>query len=251
MGADVRGRTGGHGPLWFRDALHGRPIGFEPGQHVFIAGQTGAGKSRLMGQLIRHLLDGPALRGEAVVYGIDLKDGVEFARWGDRMRALATDLESATALLDDLDEQRRRRNETLRAEGRTVVRAGEGVPLLFVFIDELAELAGGVDREEKREQERAQRRLGRLLRLGRSAGITVVAATQDPRKEAVPLRDRFPNRVGLSLAGKEEARMLMGEDAIRDGCAPHGIPLSRPGTGYWYDRERREAVKFRTPADGA
>ena len=74
----------------------------------------------------------------------------------------------------------------------------------------------------------------------------MVAATQDPRKEAAPLRDRFPNRIALALNSKAETVMMMGEDAVRDGCAPHAIPFGKPGVGYWHDTARHEAVRFRT-----
>lgn len=246
------GRTSSHesrpwrGPLWFHDELSGRDLSFPPGRHLFIAGQTGSGKSRLMDELLYHLAYGPVEDGTAVIYGIDLKDGIEFSKWQGRMAGLAVDLEQAAGLLERVDLLRVERNETLRGRGLEKATPDQGFPWVYVFVDEAAELSGGVGREERQLQERAQRALGRLLRMGRSAGVTVVAASQDPRKEALPLRDRFPERIALSLVNKTEALLMMGEDAVRDGCAPHAIPLSRPGTGYWYDREQRRAVRFRT-----
>lgn len=240
-------RSRPHRVLWFHDTLSGRDISFQPGQHLFIAGQTGAGKSRLMYQMIRNLVEGgPVTDGLAVVYGIDLKDGVEYERWRGRMKRVATNLDEAVSLMEEVDRLRADRNQYLREHGLTKVEPRQDMPLVFVFIDEAAELTAGVGRDEKQRQEQAQRLLSRLLRLGRSAGITVIAATQDPRVAAFPLRDRFPNRIGLSLVNKDESVMLMGADAVKDGCAPHAIPLSRPGTGYWYDREHHQAVKFRT-----
>lgn len=236
------------GLLWFRDALSGRVLSFSVGQHVFVAGQTGSGKSWLLDALISHLVYGPVADGLASVRGVDLKDGVQFERWRGRMESLATSLEETVALLEEVDGERERRNLWLRAKGLEKVAEGMGLPFVFVFVDEAAELSGGIGKEERQLQERAMRLLSRLLRLGRSAGVTVVAATQDPRKDAFPLRDMFPNRIGLSLADSSESVMLMGEDAVEAGCAPHAIPLSRPGTGYWYDREHRQAVRFRVDA---
>lgn len=233
------------GILWFRNILDGGVIMIDPGQHTFLAGRTGAGKSKLIRQLIRNAIPAAA-DGYVQLYGIDLKDGVEFECWRHWMTELATDLDSAITLLEHVDGLRRERNEQLRAKGETTATIDRDMPLIVVLIDEMGELAGAPDRDTKAKQEKARYLLDRILRLGRSAGVTVVAATQDPRKEATPLRDRFPNRIALALNSRAEAIMMMGEDAVRDGCAPHAIAFSKPGVGYWHDAARHEAVRFRT-----
>ena len=158
-----------------------------------------------------------------------------------------TCLEYAIVVLEDLDEKREQRNKMLVEQGKDKIEAGRDTPLLVLVVDELAELAGGVDKNTRAQQERARALLDRILRLGRAAGITVVAASQDPRKESIPLRDRFPNRIALALGSRDEAVMMMGEDAVRDGCAPHAIPATTPGVGYWHDRAHHRAVRFRCP----
>lgn len=235
----------GQGILWVRNSLDGGIIMIPPGLHTFIAGRTGAGKSRLIGQILINLLP-DILSGTAMMYGIDLKDGVELGPWRHWMRGMADEPDKVAPLIGEIDEIRRERNQTLREQGRTKVDIGPDLPLIVLVIDEMAELAGAVGREDKARQEQCQRLLDRILRLGRSAGITVIGASQDPRKEATPLRDRFPNRVALALNSRAETVMMMGEDAVRDGCAPHTIPTDLPGTGYWHDSLHRRAVRFRT-----
>lgn len=237
--------SGRDGTLWFRNALDGGVVPIPAGLHTFVAGRTGSGKSRLIRQLIRNAI--PAIEdGYVRVYGIDLKDGVEFAPWAHWMERLADDLDSTDRLLDHVDRLRAERNRRLRAEGRSRTDVTPDTPLTVVLIDEMGELSGAPDRDTKTRQEHARYLLDRILRLGRSASITVVAASQDPRKEATPLRDRFPNRIALALNSRAETAMMMGEDAVHDGCAPHAIPPDTPGVGYWHDRLHRRAVRFRT-----
>jgi S-DNA-T family DNA segregation ATPase FtsK/SpoIIIE len=237
--------SGRSGILWFRNTLDGGVLTITPGQHAFIAGVTGSGKSRLIRQLARNMI--PAIAdGYISLNGIDLKDGVEFEPWSPWMARMADSLDSATGLLESVDEQRQERNQALRAQGMSKVRISRETPLIVILIDELGELSGGIGRDTRQKQEKIQWLLDRILRLGRSAGITVVAATQDPRKEASPLRDRFPNRFALALNSKAETVMMMGEAALHDGCAPHTIPLSKPGTGYWHDQQHHRAIRFRT-----
>ena len=231
-------------PLYLVNEVGG-DIDFTPGQHLYIAGQTGSGKSTLINHLIRNLADGAVRQGQAEIFGVDLKDGLELSQWRDVMTRLATNMDETIELLADLDAERRRRNHLLLEQGLTKVAPGRDTPLVFLFLDEAASLGDGVGREERKRQEEARTLLGRILRLGRSAGITVVAATQDPRLASFDLRDRFPNRVCLAVASKAEATLTLGEDAVRDGCMPHAIPPTRPGTGYWYDREHHQPVRFR------
>lgn len=235
----------GHGIMWYRNALDGGIIAIPPGMHTLVVGRTGAGKSRLIAQLLINLLP-DILRGSTILYGVDLKDGVELGGWSFWMRDLADEPDQVAPLLEKIDGTRKERNRVLREQGGTKVTFDTDMPLIVLVVDEMAELAGAVGKEERARQEQCQRLLDRILRLGRSAGITVVGATQDPRKEAVPLRDRFSNRIALALTSKAETIMMMGEDAVKDGCAPHTIPTDMPGTGYWYDAMHRQAVRFRT-----
>ena len=233
------------GCLWVRNAFDGSLIVLHPGDHTLVAGRSGAGKSMLLRQLIRNAIPDIA-DGCVRAFGVDLKDGVELDRWSPWMQ-IADNLDATIAVLEQVDRERGERNTLLREQGSDKVEVSRDLPLIALIVDELAELAGGVDKNTRSQQERARFLLDRILRLGRAAGITVVAASQDPRKERLPVRDAFPNRIALALNSREEATMLMGEDAVRDGCAPHAIPSSTPGVGYWHDRAHHRAVRFRCP----
>lgn len=235
----------GRGIMWYRNTLDGGVITIPSGLHTFVAGRTGSGKSRLITQLLFNALP-DVLRKTTIIYGIDMKDGVELGPWVHWMQDLADDYDKVLPLLNQIDQIRHERNQTLREHGATKVSINTDTPLITLIVDEMAELSGAVGREDRTRQEQCQRLLDRILRLGRSAGITVIGSSQDPRKEATPLRDRFPNRIALALNSRTETVMMMGEDAVRDGCAPHTIPTDMPGTGYWHDSLHRRALRFRT-----
>ncbi|KAA8821753.1 hypothetical protein EMO90_03545 [Bifidobacterium vespertilionis] len=143
------------GILWFRNILDGGVITIPPGRHTFLSGRSGAGKSRLLRQLIRNMI--PAVAdGYTLLYGIDLKDGVELTPWSHWMAGLATDLDAAIGLLERVDGLRGERNRRLRDMGLANTTIDRGMPLIVVLIDEMGELAGAPDRDTKAKQEKAR-----------------------------------------------------------------------------------------------
>lgn len=233
-------------PLRFRDTLHDRWIGLAPGRHICLTGVSGSGKSTLLANLLANLR-ADVDHGLAQIHAIDLKGGVEMGRFGGYLGSMAATGDETLALLERLntilDERMRRLRDTYRTDTPATTRT----PLMLLVIDEAAELTGGIDRTTRTDQERMRVLLDRILRLGRAAGFTVVMASQDPRKESLPLRDRCPARIALRLNGTDEARMLLGDDALRAGAAPWLISPDQPGTGYLYDHERNSVVRFRCP----
>ena len=78
---------------------------------------------------------------------------------------------------------------------------------------------------------RADAALRILLTQGRAPGWSVWAWVQDPRKDTVPMRNLFPQMVGLRLKDAFETEMVLGEAATK--TAPcHRIDPRHPGTGY-------------------
>ena len=104
-------------------------------------------------------------------------------------------------------------------------------PRLLLMIDEAAELTIGIGKA-KSEAAEATALLDSILRRGRSCGVVVVALTQDPRVQAMPLRPRFPQRLALRLNSEVEARMALGDE---------------PGTCWYADLDTGTAQCFRAP----
>lgn len=102
-------------------------------------------------------------------------------------------------------------------------------PLQVLVIDEAAALSMVLD---KKGYDRSQRRLKEILSQGRAAGVAVIAALQDPRKEALTARDLFTRQIALRLRSADETRMAIGQSAHEAGARCEDISPSAPGTGF-------------------
>lgn len=82
-------------------------------------------------------------------------------------------------------------------------------PLLVVLVDELASLTA--HEQDRKLRDRATAALSKLLTKGRAAGVAVVPAAQDPRKQIVSFRSLFPTKVALRLDSGVQVDMVLGE----------------------------------------
>jgi S-DNA-T family DNA segregation ATPase FtsK/SpoIIIE len=227
------------------------------GNHVLVAGATGAGKGSVLWSIAWALRPGIADRS-AELWVLDPKGGMEFAAgaplfarycYGDTSTAVGTEAVRTheTAFADFLEEavaiMRAR-----QAELRGVTRLHEptpGDPLVVVFVDELASLTAYVtDRDAKN---RIKAALSLLLSQGRAVGVVVVAALQDPRKEVLSFRDLFPTRIALRLTEPEQVDMTLGDGARRRGARCDEISERLPGTGYVVLDGIAEPIRVRFP----
>ena len=103
-------------------------------------------------------------------------------------------------------------------------------PAIVVVVDELAYLTSYEPDAQLRK--RATAALSLLLSQGRGPAVTVVAAMQDPRKDAVSFRDLFPVRVALRMVEAEQTDLVLGRGARNRGAACEQIPAALPGVGY-------------------
>lgn len=212
------------------------------GSHVLVAGCTGSGKSSLLWGLIRALT--PAVRSRTVsLWVIDPKGGIElgagqplFARYAD------TDADFMAELLDEAVDVMRARTAKLRGLARVHVVTVE-MPLVVVVIDELAALVAYCPDQALRK--RMTSALHLLLTQGRAAGVVVVGAVQDPRKESVPFRDLFTVRVALRLVEPDAVDLVLGDGARARGAACDCISVSTPGVGYVRSDDRAGVTRIR------
>jgi len=131
----------------------------------------------------------------------------------------ATDTVAVAALLDQADEELDERTANALAQGSSP-------PALVVAVDCLEELRGSPD---------LLTRLMALARDGGSAGIYVLATTEDIGALGdAGVLDAFPGRLTLRLPGEEESRQMVGEAGAEtlgqgealwrgDGAAPERL----------------------------
>jgi len=165
--------------------------------HTLVAGATGAGKSVLLQMLIQSLcVNTPPDQIE--LWFCDLKnDDLVALRNLPQVTALATDRASAEKMIDRLHAEKDRRIQCHHYERRIVL-----------VVDEQAELSSLTNAVNQQNS---------LLSVGRSIGINLLIATQEPTKQVLG---------GLST--RNFTVRLVG--AVADASAAH-YATGRPGTG--------------------
>ncbi|GAA3759474.1 hypothetical protein GCM10022402_41780 [Salinactinospora qingdaonensis] len=188
---------------------------------------TGSGKGSVIWSAIRAML--PALStGTAQVWAIDPKrmelsyGRPLFAAYADTGEAALELLERAVATMHD---RAARYAGTRRGHTPSV-----DDPFIVVVVDEVAFLtAYHPDRDVRR---RAENALATLTSQGRSVGLAVLAALQDPRKEVLNLRNLFPDKIALRLDEASQVDMVLGEGARERGANAHLIDPDMPGVAF-------------------
>jgi S-DNA-T family DNA segregation ATPase FtsK/SpoIIIE len=207
------------------------------GTHVLAVGATGAGKGSVIWSILTALTPSIAA-GLVSVWVVDPKGGMELAMgrrlfdrfcYGDNSTDQASYETTFAVLLEDAVTVMRQRQDRLRGVSR-LHEPSTAEPLIVLVVDELAALtAWTIDREAKR---RIGAALGLLLSQGRAAGVVVVGAVQDPRKEVLTVRDLFPTRIALRLSEADQVNLVLGPGARNRGALCDQIPDQLPGVGY-------------------
>lgn len=200
--------------------------------HLLIAGATGSGKGSVLWSIIRALLSA-IIGGWVQVWALDPKrmelsyGRAIFARYADTPAAMVELLERAVA-------EMHQRAARFGGKTRTFTASTE-FPFLLVLIDELAFLTAYQPERDLRK--RAEAAIATLTSQGRSVGVCVAGALQDPRKDVISLRNLFPTRIALRLDESEQVDMVLGDGARDRGALADEIsPLPEVGAGVAYVR---------------
>ncbi|MBF6149354.1 FtsK/SpoIIIE domain-containing protein [Nocardia nova] len=210
--------------------------------HILLAGATGSGKGSVLWSILAGL--GPTIKAGFVdVWMADPKGGVEFGRGENRLFVrFAVDASTILAMLREAVTEMDERLARMRAAGVRKLVPSPDEPLIVIIIDEAASLSSYADRDEQNE---FRRLTGMLQSKGRAAGVSVIAALQDPSKETMPNRQLFPVRVGLRLDEPTQTAMVHGQGARDRGALCDKIPETTPGVGYVGEDGTTEFVRVR------
>jgi S-DNA-T family DNA segregation ATPase FtsK/SpoIIIE len=200
--------------------------------HVLIAGATGSGKGSVIWSLIRALLPSIAI-GWVQVWALDPKrmelsfGRALFHRYACQAAAMVELLEAAVA-------EMHQRAGRFGGVTRTFT-PSTAFPFLVVLVDELAFLTAYQPERDLRK--RAEAAIATLTSQGRSVGVCVVGALQDPRKDVISLRNLFSTRIALRLDESDQVDMVLGDGARDRGALADQIsPLPHVGAGVGYVR---------------
>ncbi|MHC4990409.1 MAG: FtsK/SpoIIIE domain-containing protein, partial [Planctomycetota bacterium] len=213
-------------------------LGRGTSQHVLIAGKTGSGKSTLLHVLITStaIWYSP---DEVELYLVDFKKGVEFKPYATRAlphaRAVAieSDREFGLSILQQLDEELKRRGDCFRERGAQDLasyRASEPatpMPRTLLIIDEFQEFFV----EDDKIAQDAALLLDRLVRQGRAFGIHVILGSQTlggAYSLAKSTMGQMAVRIALQCS-ETDSYLIMNEDNSAARL------LSRPGEAIYND----------------
>lgn len=232
--------------LLIPDVITGTDIRIPLGLHLLVSGTTGSGKTNLLLAILTALIC-HVEAGDVCLLAIDLKDGVSANAVKNLYTSIAGTIEETVALLQKIRRLITSRNQWLKENFLLEVKPSQKHPLVIIMIDEALQLYGATDPDIIKQQRKAQDLLDQILLMGRNTAVMVIAAIQDPRKEAFKLRERFPERIALRLNDKAEAVMAMNQVAITQGAAPWLIPTGSPGLTWFYDTDEHMAIRFQSP----
>ncbi|GAA1726018.1 FtsK/SpoIIIE domain-containing protein [Nonomuraea bangladeshensis] len=222
------------GPVEIGRQEDGKPLRLKVhGTHVLIAGATGAGKGSFLWDTIRGLL--PAMRaGLCEVWALDPKlMELSFGRELFQGRYAADPAECAD-LLDEAVSVMQKRATRFAGLQRSHTPTVED-PFVLVIVDEVAFLTAY--QPDRQLRQRTSAALATLATQGRSVGVGVMAALQDPRKEVMNIRNLFPDKIALRLDESEQVDMVLGDGARdRGALADHISPVPELGAGVAYMR---------------
>ena len=187
-------------------------------RHVLFGGATGAGKSGGLNVLIGSL---SACR-DVVLWGIDLKKGMELGPWLPCLDRLATTPDAAQLLLADAVAVLEARAAVLAEQGKRGWVPAPEMPALVIIIDEYAEL---VD-----DAPGAVRHADSIARRGRAVAVSLIAATQRPTQKAMghgAVRSQMDVRICFRVRERKDVDLILGQGMLAAGWQAH--TLDAPG----------------------
>ena len=185
-------------------------------RNVLIGGIMGSGKSGVLNIIIANL----AGCRDVVLWGVDMKGGMELQPWAACFDRLAFTPDQATALFRDAVTRLNERAARMAAEGKRVWEPTPEDPALVIIVDEWAELP-----DEARDYADS------VARRGRAVAENLIAATQRPTQEAMgkgtAVRSQMDIRICLRVREPRDADLILGQGMLNSGWQAN--KLTKPG----------------------
>lgn len=201
-----------------------------PRRHVLIGGATDSGKSGLLNVILARLAE----CSDVLMWGVDLKEGMELTGWSKVLGRLAVNNSRSHALLRDAVAELERRAAFLADQGVREWQPTPDAPALVILIDEYAELSP-----------QARKLADSIARRGRAVAVTLLIATQRPTQKTMgdgtAIRSQMNIRFCLRVTERPDVDLILGAGALTNGWdttkfdAPGKFLLSAPG----HDTPRR------------
>jgi DNA segregation ATPase FtsK/SpoIIIE, S-DNA-T family len=201
-------------------------------RNVLIGGIAGAGKSGILNVIIATL----AACRDVVLWGVDLKGGMELQPWAACLDRLATTPDEATGLFRDAVAFLNRRARDNAANGIRLHEPTPEDPALIIITDEHAELPA-----------EAHECADSIARRGRAVAVNLIAATQRPTQAAMgkgtAVRSQMDIRICLRVRERRDVDLILGQGAVNAGW--HAHQLTKPGDFLISDPDHRAPERHR------
>jgi S-DNA-T family DNA segregation ATPase FtsK/SpoIIIE len=200
-------------------------------RNVLVGGTTGAGKSGLVNVILAALAACP----DVLIWGVDLKGGMELQPWAGCLDRLATTPDDAAGLFRDAITELDRRAALLAGQGARVWGPSPQMPALVIVVDEYAEMPP--DARDSADS---------VARRGRAVAVNLLAATQRPTQEAMgrnAVRSQMDVRICLRVRERRDTDLILGQGALQSGWHPHA--LTQPGAFLLSDPEHTAPERAR------
>lgn len=187
-------------------------------RHGLLGGLAGAGKSGVLNVILATL----TACTDVVLWGIDLKGGMELGPWASCLDRLATTTAEAADLLAEAVAILDARAHHLTAQGSRLWTPTPTTPAVVIVIDEYAELA--------EQSPAAVTHADSLARRGRAVALTLLAATQRPTQKAMgsgAIRSQMDIRICLRVRERRDVDLILGQGMLATGW--HAHTLDAPG----------------------
>jgi S-DNA-T family DNA segregation ATPase FtsK/SpoIIIE len=184
-------------------------------RHALIGGTTGSGKSGIVNVILAFL----AACRDVVIWGVDLKGGMELQPWASCIQRLATTPGQAIELFKDAVTELERRAAKMADQGQRSWDPTPDNPALVIVVDEYAEMP-----------EEAHDYADSVARLGRAVAVSLIAATQRPSQQAMgkgAVRSQMDIRICLRVRERRDVDLILGQGAFNAGW--HAHQLTQPG----------------------
>jgi len=184
-------------------------------RNILVGGMVGAGKSGIINVILAALV----ACGDVVIWGVDLKGGMELQPWAKCLARLAVTPQQATSLFKDAITELDQRAASMAARGARLWEPAASMPALVIVVDEYAELPP-----------EAQEYADSLARRGRAVAVNILAATQRPTQEAMgnnAVRSQMDVRICLRVRERRDVDLILGQGSFHAGW--HAQALTQPG----------------------
>src|SRR5699024_8598393 len=190
--------------------------------HMTVAGMTRQGKTVFLKLVLAHLINNnPSVE----FYIVDLKGGLEFGKYErlQQVKSVSGNVDEADRILQSILNRLNDDLQRFKSNGWNNITHTKKQRRTFILVDEAAEL-----------DDRCQKKLSKVARIGGALGYRLMFATQYPTADTLPrqIKQNREAKISYRLPTKVDRRVAIDENGAEG--------LNCPGRAIYRTHERKE-----------